>query len=372
MFGDIDHILISSARVGVHNKTDHGKAIPVNKGEIVEGRIIRPIPPHHALIQIKGRQLLARTSVPLNPGNIAFFKVEQCSPQCILKLLEVRPGGQAAVEGLLKGGAFSGFPFKFLTDVLGPQMASLEKSGEDVPHVLRQMWGLLRGISLGSHEVVRPELLRSFVDGSGMSWEHKLSLLALSGLQSSDQAKAIIDQDLKGLALKLLAGGGAQGLSNEEAIIRFADGLEQIQLLNVSGLEEKGRLFFVIPMQWHDGFAFAQLLIDLGKRQAGGAKGKDEDGVLKLSLFLEMSYLGPVRVDASVFKRQIRVSFLVSNREIEGLIRYCAPRLKEQLERHGFSLEQVTCRSEEHSNLVNTCLLDALIDSDEHYINVVV
>jgi hypothetical protein len=322
---------------------------------------------------IKGNQVLARTSIPLNPGQLVFFKVQQCAPQCILKLLELRHGQQDGIDGLLKKGAWGGFPFKFLTDLLKPAVASLEKSApDDFPRTLWRLWDLLRRISLRPDEVIRPELLRSFVDGSGMTWEHKLSRLLLSGFQSRNQAEAIIEQDLKALALKLLADGGAQRLFSEQATARFPDGLEQLQLLNLSALEEKSRLLLTIPMQWHDRFAFAQLLIDLGDYRADGASENDENRVLKLSLFLEMSHLGPVRVDASVFQKEIRVGFLVCNEEIESFVMYYRPRLKQQLERHGFFLQQVTCRLEEPNTLANTCLSDAIIDLEEHYISLVI
>lgn len=373
MFNEIDQILISSRKLWLRNKADRGDILPINKDEVVEGRIIKSIPPHHALILIKGKQLVARTLVPLKPGQVAFFKVEQISPQCILKLLEPKHGQQEGVGGLLKKSGFRGSPYKSLIDMLNPLMVSLEESGQPkLPNLLTRMWALLGRISLQPHEVLPPEFLKSFIDGSGMIWEHKLRSLLLSDFQFRNQAEAFIEQDLKGLALKLLADAGADKLFSWQATTRFLDGLEQLQLLNLSGLEEKGKLLFIIPMQWHDRFTFAQLLIDLEGKGGDGAGENDQDRVLKLSLFLEMSRLGPVRVHASVFQKAIIVCFFVCNEQIRSLFEHYTACLKEQLERHGFSLQDFTCRIAEPGALAQTSLVDALLDPEEHYISLVI
>jgi virulence-associated protein VapD len=151
----------------------------------------------------------------------------------------------------------------------------------------------------------------------------------------------------------------------------FLGETEHHQWWNLFALEEKGKLLFIIPMQWPDKFTFAQLLIDLGAKR--GDRGKNhEDRVFKLSLFLDMSHLGPVRVDASVVEQAIRVSFLVSNESIQSFLNQYTPGLQQQLERHGFSLQQVTCRLEERASLAATSLADAIIDSEEHTISLIV
>jgi hypothetical protein len=373
MLSEINHILITTSKYSPQDVKDGSRVLGVNKDEVVEGKILKPIPPDHALILIKGKHIVVRTSIPLKAGQLAFLKVQQCEPQCVLKLLELRHGQLEGVHGLLKRGAFDGFPFKFLIDALKPAARFSEQLGGDkLPPMVTRMWDLLRGISLPSHGTLHPQLLKSFMDGSGMVWEHKLRQLLLSGFQSRNQCEAILKEDLKGLALKLSADGRAGRVFSEEAIIRFSNGIEQLQLWNVFGLEEKGRLLFTIPMHWHDGFTFAQLWIDLGEKRQDGSSENDENRVLRLSLFLEMSHLGPVRVDASVFQKEVRVGFLVGNEEIKSLVNDCKSFLRNQLERHGFLLQQVTCSLEESSTLANTCLFDCLVDPEEHYISLIV
>ncbi|NVM21138.1 MAG: flagellar hook-length control protein FliK [Desulfobacterales bacterium] len=373
MLNDIDHILISNSKLDLGNKADHSKTLPVAKGEVVEGRIIKSIPPHHALILIKGKQLVARTRVPLRPGEAAFFKVEQTAPQCVLKLIELGRSRQNGLSGLLKMGDFHGSPYKLLIDMLNPLIASFKGSNQQkLPAALLAMWALLNRVSLRSQQEPYGDFLKSFIAGSGMIWEHKLRSLLLSGFEFRNQAEAIIEQDLKALALKLSADAGPDKLFSRQAMTGFLDGLEQLQLLNLSGLEGRGKLLFIIPMQWHDRFTFAQILVDLAGKRADGHREHDEDRVVRLSLFLEMSRLGPVRVDASVFQKAIRVCFLVCNEEIQSIFEDHTDVLVQQVERHGFSLQDFACRLEEPGSLAQTSLVDALIDPEEHYISLVV
>jgi hypothetical protein len=114
------------------------------------------------------------------------------------------------------------------------------------------------------------------------------------------------------------------------------------------------------------------LLIDLGAERGSTGAENHEDGIFKLSLLLEMSHLGPVRADASVVEKAVRVSFLVCDEDSQALVNHYTPWLQAQLERHGFSLQQVACRLEERDILACTSLLDAVIDSEEHTISLIV
>ncbi len=368
-----EHILISPSKLGPNKRSDNAKMSPVHKGEVLEGRIIKSIPPDHVLLLIKGKQVVARTRVLLKPGNLAFFKVEQVAPQCILKLVELQHGQQDGLGELLKGSALRGFPYKLLIDILDPLIASLKESDpRKLPDILTRMWALLGHLSLHEDDVCHPGFLKSFIDTSGMIWEQKLKSLLLSGLLSRSQAAALMEQDLKGLALSSLADASAVKLLSTDGVTRFLDALEQFQLLNLLGLEEKGKLLLIIPMQWDEGFNYAQLLIDLGDKQGDGTGRNEKDRVLRLSLFLDMSRLGPVRVDASIFQKVIRIGFLVCNEKSKALLSHNAYNLKEHLERHGFFVQHVTYRLEEQSSLADTSLVEAIIDPEEHYISLVI
>ncbi|MBW1795373.1 MAG: flagellar hook-length control protein FliK [Deltaproteobacteria bacterium] len=361
-------------RLILQGKSRQGKILPFTKGEVVQGRVIRRIPPDHVLLLFGEKQVTARTSVPLRAGQTAFFEVEEVSPQCVLKLVEARIGDLHGVEGLLARSALCESPYKSLIKILAPLMRSGEESAvSKVPNMLVRWWGLLSRISFPPEQAVHDgQFLKSFIDGSGMIWEHKLRSLLLSGFPSRDNLEVLIGNDLKGLALKSLADGVANKSVSAEAISRFIDSLEQFQLLNVSRLEGQGKLFFTIPVQFHDQFGFGKLLIDLAEKGEDESADREGGRVLRVSLLLQMSCLGPVRADVSVFQKAIRVGFWVCEEEIQSLFNNYAGLLKRQLERHGFHLEEATCRLQEANVLTQTSLVEDLLDSEEHQINLIV
>jgi hypothetical protein len=373
MLIELDDISISPSRLNLRDKSSTGRVISFAKDEVIQGRVIRPIPPNHALLLFGEEQVTARTSVPLQAGQIGLFKVEQVSPQCVLKLVGPRVGDLDRVDGLLARNTFRESPYKSLIETLAPFMRFGEELAvSKVPNMLVRWWGLLSRISFPCKQLHHGEFLKSFIDGSGMIWEHKLKSFLLSEFQSTNNLDALIGHDLKGLALKSLADGGTNKFVSAEAISRFVDSLEQFQLLNVSRLDGQGKLFFTIPVQFHDQFGFGELLVELPRQGEDEEADSDRDKVLRVSLLLQMSWLGPVRADASVFQKGVRVGFLVCEEEVQSLLNNCADLLKYQLERHGFRLLEVTFRLQEANILTQASLVEDFVDSEEHQINLIV
>ncbi len=367
----IDHILIPSSKLDLHTKKDFVVRLPVRKNELVEGRVVKSLPPHHALLEIKGKQVVARIKVSLRQGDIASFKVQEVNPQYILKLVEVAGGPKPAIGGLLRGGGFSGFPYRFLLDMLEPLMTHVGKSAPvNLPDIVVKVWALLQEMSLGPEKVQNPEFLRSFIRNSGMLLEHKLKSAFLSGMEARHQVKALIGQDLKALLLGALSDPKSMELFSAESTKHFLEGLEQLQLLNLSSMEDKGKCLFIIPMYWGNKFKFAQLLIDLGNKSGDQASGGDR--VFRLSLLLDMSNLGPIRADVSILRKVIKIDFAVCDEEAQRLFEDSEDYLKNGVEKHGFSVQRITCTLEEYNTLAEASLIDDIIDPGEHHISLVI
>jgi len=367
----IDHILIPSSKVDLHTKKDSALRLPVRKNELVEGRVVKSIPPHHALLEIKGKQVVAQIKVSLRQGDIASFKVQEVNPQYILKLVEVTGGQKPVVGGLLRGGGFSGFPYRFLLDILEPLMTHGGKTAPgNLTDIVVKVWALLQEMSLGPDKVQNPRFLHSFILNSGMLLEHKLKSAFLSGMGDRNQIKALIGQDLKALVLGALSDPKSMELFSAESTKHFLDSLEQLQFLNLSAMEDKGKCLFIIPMYWGNKFKFAQLLIDLGDKSGSQANGGDR--VFRLSLLLDMSSLGPVRADVSILRKVIKIDFVVCNEEVQRLFDNSEDYLRNGVEKHGFSVQQITCVLEEYNILAETSLIDDIIDPGEHHISLII
>jgi hypothetical protein len=153
---------------------------------------------------------------------------------------------------------------------------------------------------------------------------------------------------------------------------QFLEGLEQLQLANVSAMANRGRCLFVIPIEWNDELRFAQLLIDLPKESDGAEGKKVKKKAYRICLLLDMSNLGTVRAEASILKRTVRLRFLVSDEDLQKRFEAAVPRLTETLEGQGFCVQQVKCRSAGKVEALPSSLVNEILDQEGHRISLVV
>lgn len=367
----IDLVSISPAHPETTKRGKHATLPPLYRGEVVEAKVVRALSPARAILLVKGRQLLARTPVSLKDDCTVLFHVERVVPECVLKLLQGKSGQPDGLSSLVRVSNLQRNPYQDLIDLMAPPTTSSRVHPKHpLSEILRYMATMLRRVSLSSELLPDRYLLRSVLNGSGLLWENKLKSVLLGGVIDKNQVQALVRQDLKGLALSAMQDGGAGRLVSAESLSGFVDALEQFQLANVMGLEEKGKFLMMIPMQRDDVFRFAQILIGLPvKKEQQRQKG---DKPFTVSLFLDMSQLGPIRIDSSVYKSSVRICFLVCSERVQVLLNSFMDTLKNQLERHGFSVWQITCRVEERGVLEKTSFVDALVDFEEYRVSVMV
>ena len=367
----VDRVIIPSTHFRSPSQRRHATIPPLMKGEVVEGRIVRAISPSRAILLIKGKQLIARVPHFLNNNGVILFKVEQVSPECVLKLISLGSEEAGGLSLPFRRSDIAGNVYQALIDVIAPLKTASHLTKQGLPDIIQKIWSLLDRISLAPDKLPDQRFLQFLVKGSGLLWENKLmKALLFNEPKDRNQLSVLLKQDLKGLVLGALESDGIKGLLSSEGLTRFVDSLEQFQLANVAGLQEKGKLLLVLPMQWDNIFRFAHLLIDLPEKDQADCQ--DNENPLTLSLFLDMSQLGPIRVDCSIIDRAIRVCFLVCSEQIQVFVNTLTHDLKNQLERHGFSVRQITCRFEKKHILEETSFLDDLVDLEEHRVSVMI
>jgi len=367
----IDLLSIASTHLGSTKRGKYPTLPPLNRGEVVEAKVVSALSPDRAILLVKGRQLLARTPVPLKADSVILLNVEQVVPECVLRLLQGRLGQPDGLASLIRVSDLQRNAYQCLIDLIAPLTTSSRvHSKQRLPEILRHMANVVRRMSLSSERLPDRHFLGSVLDSSGVLWENKLKSLLLNGIRDKNQVQALVRQDLKGLALGAMEDSSVVRLVSSEGLGRFVDALEQFQLANLVGLEEKGKFLLMIPMQWADVFRFAQILIDLPAKN--DEKRGEQEEPLTVSLFLEMSHLGPIRIESSVHETSIRICFLVCSEQVQVLLNSFVDELKNQLERHGFSVQQITCRVEERGVLEKTSFVDALVDFEEHRVSVMV
>lgn len=361
--------------------------VSAKSGEIVEGYVLRALPPRHVCLIIRGEQVIARSQVILNQGDIGLFRVERSSNELVLKLVELKNNNLADPNARLSMPVFRGAPHTLLGDIVRSSLDGLFESlagAGRLPwrlHWLGKMSDLLQRISLSPENPPTAEMLKAFVDGSGMRWESKLRQFFGAanqlGLADGVSIDRLIDTDLKALAMRFLESnklemGEADNSVLMCKVVRFLETLEQLQLFNCNALEHKGKLLLTVPMFWDQQADNLQLLIGLQEENVSEKDAERSAGTLSLSLFLNMSKLGPVRADALVAGKQIRVVFLVSGEDVRTFFLEEEQQLRSGLERHGFFAAHITCRVQDRIVLEHTSLVEDLVEPGRHQINLVV
>ncbi|CAN2039176.1 putative Flagellar hook-length control protein-like C-terminal domain-containing protein [Candidatus Magnetomoraceae bacterium gMMP-15] len=308
-------------------KPDTDKKLPVEKDETVKAKVIQK----NFFDQVKAEVLKSKISVPLQKNRIELTKNS---------------------------------PYKFLTDMLA-QLRDSEtiKNDLELSEIMSDLKQIISRIS-AKPGAISSSFLKSFIGGSGMNWENKLKSMLFSGPWQPDKLNAMIKQDVKGLSLKLMKEIGDESIFKDN-ISKFIDGLDTLQLLNSTSLEEDGKLLFMIPMLFGNTFKFGQIFIDLSKKKKDKKNLKDK--LITVSLLLEMTNMGPVRVDAQIFQKTIKLDFWVSDEDVKSLINQNYASLKGQMERHGFHLQSIGCHFKEKTELEQISFVDEFVNKEHNF-----
>ncbi|MFO7749077.1 MAG: hypothetical protein R6V54_03200 [Desulfobacteraceae bacterium] len=370
----------------------------LKKNQIVEAKVLNVISPGKAELLIAGKKLLADVSVDLTRGETIQLKVSAGSSLQVLKLVSGSSlSSSSSSISSLAGALPKDNPF-FSLHNLAETLLALKEGGEKSPGSLKLPVSeksfndiLLPGREINAEEVTRlKDLLlstaltsnrpdRDFVprllDRSGLLQEKKLALLA--GNQSlpagKEWAETFVDQDLKAMALRLASAFSAKDPGVMQPLREFAESMEKFQLLN-HHTSDSGRYLIPFPVFADNALGAGQLFLDLGKEKE--KQNKKENRLVKLSLLLNMSRIGPVRMDCSVLKKEISGIVKVSTEAVALLVKSMIPRLEKQLHHHGFQLTRMECRVSPEEELSETALLDAVVKEiqgdDQQGVNIVI
>jgi len=256
---------------------------------------------------------------------------------------------------------------------------------------------LLTSVALKS-EKADVSFLPRLLEKSGILMERKLSDLVKNSLETSSEPVSvfqapssatdifsntsptqplsnpatIIQEDIKAAILNYIGNAGNETGSVEDIHMfkEFIQNLENVQLLN-SHLSESGKYIIPFPILSADQLSFGQLLIDLGENNEQKSSSK-ENSILKVSLFLEMTNLGPIRADFSVLKENITGGFQVSDKETASFFKLMLPELKDRLQIHGYNVHRIECNVVEPERLAEKSIIKELLKSEDHGFSVMI
>lgn len=297
------------------------------RNEIVQGKVIQLLAEKDAVITIKGRSVIARSQVPLEKDHVLLLKVEQTSPRPLLRVLGAMgqfPGLASVMQAVEQN------PWRQLLESLKKPVVSGSKQAQ-LQHLLKDLSTLLQKPRGG-------DLLREWIQKSGISLESRLRVLCLQGRQTSDEVNQLVAEDLKGLLVRIM--DEKEGAS--PMLERLLKVTETLQWFNHGSLAQGGKLFLLLPCQDPEGFwTVAQLMIQ--KEEESPSKGQRKTRACRVVFLSEFSNLGWVRTEVMVHNKEVRIGFVAASAETMTRLQEHLPLLIGNLVDRGYQVNETSC-----------------------------
>ena len=370
-------IHISSARMTVVGEKEQPKAFfALKNNQIVQARVLQVTPPDQAQLLINGQKISVKTSVPLHSGEDIHLKVQAQKDGYVLRLTSPSLSGKSAHPASL-------LQFFSRPDAL----STLFKTDQSL------VFDILEKMALKSSKTDE-QFLPRLMDKGGLLLEKKLAAV----LQQQDPASAarvtdrqlpdkqvqqvplpdkqqlakllhtVTAEDLKGTVLKQALSPAMGTDAKSSGTAGLVQTLENLQLLNTQSAES-GRYLLPFPVLAEAGFTLGQLLVDVGEDKDSEAKKK----MIRVSLLLDMTYLGPVRADVSILDKAVTGRFLLENEDTRAFVASMIPVLKKQLADADFQLMKMDCQVAAPADVTPSCLAETLFNRrDDQVLNIVI
>ena len=314
-------------------------APPFKPGDSIRGTVVQKLPGEEVLLTAGRRRFQARVTAPLREGGRYLFKVLASSPRLDLKVLNqektVQPSPLFLWLSTRKSRGLLGTLLEeFGTlKVQGRQGPALEKALDQLRRILPAL------VFRGSEKALSRWLSQAFFS-SGLFWESKVARFLARG--SGQALPEWLAKDLKG-SLLTLEKAIMEGDSLENRLLMLSQAREAIQfvehdqLFNLASRRDGIGWYWFIPGQKDGGFHGGEVFVE-GKKEGGG---------IAVTLLLQTSHLGLLKVALSLFEKVVHVRISVKKEETVDFIDQHLQELKKGFEEKGMSLGFMKCEVEE-------------------------
>lgn len=317
------------------------------KDQTVSARVLKQLPHGRTQLLVNGHTVSAKTSMLLTPGQEVQLKVLQEKDNVVLKLI-------GPAQKITSNQVSSLIRFFSKAGII-PDLSKIE---------LPQVRSLLEDIALKSSQPDK-DFLPKLINKSGLVLENKLAQL-ISGSPSSSDLKAnialLFNNDIKGNLLTELMAQNPGQIDSLKVAASLLETIENFQLLNQQS-SESGRFILPFPVFNDSAFKFGQLLIDTGG--GDGSDRKDGDKVINISFLLDMSRLGPLRADFSIFKKDISGRFLLQDDATRSYLESMIPELEKGLERIEYHVQKIQCQIAKKEEVEPAVFIESLVQTGE-------
>jgi hypothetical protein len=320
----------------------------------VDATVLKVLSENKALVLITGEKVIIKSPFLLTEGEklqVNLLKEEENQPLRVVSSSESKISGKLA--SLIK-----------LVSKSNP-FASLSKADNT------ELLELLKSISLKSDKTDKNYLPR-LLDKSGILFEQKAVdlLKQAKGIKLNQEVANILKSDIKGYVLNQLQSAASQNQGTLKVFSEYSANIENFQTLNAQS-SDTGKYLIPFPVFANDSFTFGQLLIDLGN-STEEKKQENKERVINISFLLNMSKLGALRADFSIYKKAISGAFNLSSKEVCDFVEAMLPELKERLAKIEYLVHNIECKVVLKEDLSSTSFIESFTQKEDRVLSIIV
>lgn len=342
--------ITSAGRITVNGKGKRPTLPVFRHNQVIEAKVLRVMSDQQAELLIAGRKVVANTRVPFSAGQPIYLKaVGTGDKQRFVLTGAPRAGGGAGTDTTVAPSAV----YNRLTELLSGLTAHQQTNAPE--QNMAALHDLLVEIA-GKGRLGDNGFLSMLISASGLVLENKLLNWLMRGKNGTfPQGGGFLQSDVKA-ALLALAGGQKPPQAGREILAL----VERLQLINKNAMEESGKLLLPLPFLMQGGIRFGELMIDLGKRHREKSEADAQKALLNISFVLELSVIGHILADFSVFGNTVSGGFTVTTEEARQMLTASAEMLTQTLGAQGFTLSRMDVQVTSTEQLASLSLAERM------------
>jgi len=311
-------------------------------GDVVQGRVLQQVDPHHFSLQLGNRTLVVESNVPLPISADLSFQVEETGPRTFLKLIPPESAEEQKMVSFLKKALSTDIPLEQLAQKLS-ELGNAQWIPAGEKESWKQFLRLLRQFTPSELMTRGSQLLPKLFSQSGFFWENKIRQWIEGGRK--DTPEYLVEEDLKGLGLKLLAHlQGFSGSSDsdpqelqkmeslKQTLESFLQKIELHQVLNLRTADSSDRFYLFLPFWMGNQLQFVEFNLSHPSKNSprGGGNG------FSVLFLLHLPEFGEVKIEVRIKEKALFCRFVVSAEEVLEFLQAKISLLQERLEKLGF------------------------------------
>ncbi len=257
------------------------------QGETLQGYVVKNLSPTSAIVRMRGLEMAANTPKPLAEGQQIMVKVEQLKPQFIVSLLTFDTPLKEKTSALLR-------MYLPSAALAGATLEELMVLMKDMPPAVWRGTGLEKMLDTIAKSAKKPEADKNIFQLMGLFHESEVA----NGKKGENLKKSLMLAQIN--LEKLVEKHPGQ---YREALKKVNDALGNIELRQlINSQDNKEVKNWQFPYWNGEQLDTARLYVE--RDEAGNKRAKNEETV-RLTILMQMSRLGQLRVELLAFKGRI-------------------------------------------------------------------